>query len=215
MADTKGVFNFSDAQTLTFENLFKARAFAGKNGKETGEPKFDANFEMDPNHPDIGPLKALMAQVAREKWPGRNLGELAFPLTDGSKLADKQKAKGKDREFSRGKVVLVARSQYEPRLSVVENGGIVDYEGDRRPQAKPFFYQGVQVLAQINLQAYDGVGNNPDGVTAYLNMVCSLKRGDRIGNVGRPAAEVFKGYSGKMTAEDPTQGKSLADEIPF
>ena len=213
-----GVFNLTDPATLTFENLFTARAFKGPNGKENGEPKYDAALQIEPNHVDIPAIKAKLAEVARARWPGRNLGELAFPLSDGSKLADKAKAKGKEREFSRGKVVITARSQFAPALSVVENGTLVDYEGDRRPLAKPFFYNGVAVLAQFNFVAYVGVGANPDGVTAYLNMVCSLRRGDRIGGGARPAAEVFKGYAGKFTAEDPTAGlggSSLADEIAF
>jgi len=219
MAETKhnAVFDFTSGVTAMFtKNLFVARTFKDKKGNPVGEPKYDGTFEIDANHPDLKPLKALCVEVARAKWPGVDLSTLQFPIQNGDKIADKQKAKGKDRESARGKAVLIARSQYEPRLSVVQNGTISDYEGDRRPLAKPFFYDGVSVLVEVNLEAYDGVGANPDGVTAYLNMVCSLNKGERIGSAGRPAAEVFKGYAGNLSTEDPTQSDlSDTDELPM
>ena len=47
-------------------------------------------------------------------------------------------------------------------------------------------------------------------VSAYLNMVLSLNKGQRLGAT-RSAAEVFKGYAGQMTNIDPTDD----DDIPF
>lgn len=213
--DNKGVYSLTQPTTLTFPNLLEARAVQVK-GKDSGEPKFSSNFELAVDHPDLTGLKAKAAAIARAKWPGRDLKELAFPFTDGSKLADKAKAKGKDREFSRGKVVLTARSKFQPRLSILEGGKIVDLETDEQIKLHGRkFYSGVQALAMFNFVAYDGVGNNPDGVTAYLNMVLSLNKGQKLAG-GQSAAEVFKGYVGTVSDEDPTGGAAgLDDEIPF
>jgi hypothetical protein len=77
-------------------------------------------------------------------------------------------------------------------------------------KAKPKFYFGVEVLPQFNFVAYDGVGNNLDGVTAYLNMVFTTNKGKRLSG-GASAAETFKGYAGHTSTEDPTAGGG--DEI--
>jgi hypothetical protein len=91
----------------------------------------------------------------------------------------------------------------------------VEYTDETRATAKDKFYSGVNVLAQFNFEAYDGVDPNPDGVTAYLNMICSLGTGDRVMGAGASAADVFKGYVGSMSNIDPTGGLGLDDEIPF
>jgi len=216
MADEKDktTYNLTEPVVMTFPNLHEARAF-GQKGKESGEPKYSANFNFAPESADLKAMKALCAKVAKARWPGRDLKELVFPFANGTKLADEAKAKGKDREFNRGQVVLAARSKYEPRLSGIENGVAVDYEGDARKASKGKFYAGVLVLAQVNFVAYDGVGRNPDGVTAYLNMVFTTNKGTRL-NQGQTAAEVFKGYVGSVSAEDPTAGQfAVDDEMPF
>lgn len=210
--NNEGQFNLTEPSTLTFPNLLEAKAVQVK-GKPSGDPKFSANLEFELTSADLQRAKGVAAKVAAAKWPGRSLGELAFPFSDGNKLADKAKANGKDREFSRNKVVLTARTKYEPLLSVLENNKIVEYTGDARKTAGRAFYTGCQVLAQLNFVAYDGVGNNPDGVTAYLNQVLSLNKGERLTG-GSSAAEVFRDYVGTTSAEDPTTG-NLADQIPF
>jgi hypothetical protein len=210
----EGTVNLTKPTTLTFPNLDEARAVKGKNGQPSGEPKFSSNFELAADHDNLAALKAEAVKVAKAKWPGRDLKELAFPFTSGDKLAEKAQVKGKDREFSRGKAVLVSRSKYQPRLSAVVNGKIVEIDGNDKGQIKKLFYSGTDCLAQFNFQAYDGVGSNPDGVTAYLNMVLSLNRGARLTG-GASAAEVFKDYIGSASSEDPTGGLGLDDEIPF
>lgn len=201
--------------TLTFPNLDEARAVKNKAGKASGDPKFSVNLEGEPTHADIEALKAEAVKVARAKWPGVDVKTLKFPFTSGTALADKAKAKGKDREFSRGMIVLTARSKYQPRLSVIKAGCAVDIDGDDKSQVKKLFYSGCQVLAQVNFQAYDAVNDDgKDGVTAYINMVLSLNKGTRLTG-GASAAEVFKSYIGTSTDEDPTAGDGLDDEIPF
>ncbi len=211
MADEKdGRVSLSKPVTMVFPWLFEPRAFGAK-GKESGEPKYSANFLFASDNPDLKRLAAKVREVAASQWPGRDLAGLKFPFVKGDKQADAAKAKGKDGEFQRGQTIVVARSKYEPRLSVIENRQAIDLDGPARAAAKAKFYSGVQVLAQFNFVAYKGVGANPDGVTAYLDMVCSTNTGKRIGG-GASAAEVFKGYAGQETSENPT---GTDDDIPF
>lgn len=223
--ETKGaVYNLTASVVMTFPNLLAPRKF-GKKGKESGDPKYSASFSLTPDSIDLKAMKALAAQVAKAKWPGRPFVDpsdktknLLFPFTSGDKLADAAKAEKKDKEFYRGKIIMASRSKYQPRLYLLENPDVA-LEGDALKAAGSKFYSGVLVLAQFNFVAYPGVGHNPDGVTAYLNMVMSTNRGAKLGSTGPSAAEAFKGYIGTVSAEDPTGGEFAApaddgDEIP-
>jgi len=210
-------YNLTEPVVMTFPNLIAPRKFK-KNGKESGDPKFGASFVFKPDSVDLKTMKSLCAKIAREKWPGRALTELSFPFFDGNKAADKGRAENKDREFYRGGVVLTAHTgeKYPPKLSGFENGIVVDYDGDAKKAAAGKFYSGVLVLAQFNFSVYTGVGANPDGVTAYVNMVFTTNKGTRL-TTGQTAAEVFKSYIGTVSQEDPTAEQFTADaddEIP-
>lgn len=205
-----GLFSFTEPQRLTFPNVMEAKRVK-RNGKETGDPKYSANFEFLPDSEDFKAAQAKAIAVARAARPGVDLKELAFPFTSGDKLADKAKANKKDREWSRGRIVLTARSKFEPGLAILEGGQLVDYEGERRPMAKSAFYTGVEVLAQVNFQYYDAVDDNGKaGVTAYLNKVVSLKRGPKLTS-GASAAETFKGYVG-LTSDESVLDTAGGDE---
>lgn len=232
-----GLFDFQVPVVTTFPNLLEAKAVQ-RNGKATGDPKFSINIELDPaTQPElVTAVKAKALETARAKWPGRDFAKEAsktykdsegvvnkklptfvFPWSSGTELADNAKAKGKDREFSRGKLVLTARSKFQPRLSAIVNGKLVEY-GDETPIAsgKAYFYNGVEALVQVNFQAYDGVGETgADGVTAYLNLVLSTNKGKKLSGQGASAAEVFGSYIGKISNTDPTAGAELDDEISF
>ncbi len=216
MTDTNndGVFNLTKPLTLTFPNLFKARPFK-RNGKEIGEPKFDGSFLLDADSDDLKAMKALCVKIARAARPSADLKTLAFPFKSGDKLADKAKEKGKDNEVSRGKVVIAARSKYQPKLAVFEAGKILDLEDETMiARFKSRFYPGVLCYAQFNFVWYDEVGNGQAGVNAYLNMVLSTGKGTRLG-ANRSAASVFSGYVGNVSEVDPTAGQTMDDEIPF
>ena|SRR5271170_1274850 len=202
--------------TLTFSNLFVPKAI-GKKGKEQGEPKYSGTFEVDPTSPVFKLVKEEALKLAARRWPGRDTNELKFPWAKGSELADKAKRETppKDREFSRGKAVITARTKHEPTLSYVDGRTLVEnLEGERRAAAKSKFYPGVQVLFEVGLKAYEGVGANPDGVNAYLNKVCSLAKGEKIQGLGggQSSAETFKGYLGTTRDYDPTAGGAADDE---
>lgn len=208
---------------LAFPSLLTPRKFK-RNGKEQGEAKYGGTWVFDPNHPDVKGLKDTAAKAARAKWPSRPLSEVKFPFKDGNKEVEKRKAKlekeGKtysgDADFMLGKLVLKAASKYQPGLAIILNGKPIDLQDALLEAHKGKFYFGVETLAQFNFVAYDAVKDgDPDGVTCYVNKVLSLNKGERLSG-GASAAEVFKGYVGQASPEDPTAGSvAMDDEIPF
>lgn len=215
--DNSGLFAFTKAVPVTFPALFAPRRVK-RNGKETGEPRFEGTFIFDPQSPDWVALKQLAAKIAKGRNPSVDLASLAYPFKNGTAQADKrqQKAGKDDAAFMRGKGLLVARSKFQPKLSVTEGGRIVDLEDDaQKTQFKSRFYSGVEVFAQINLVWYNAVQEgSKDGITAYLNVVCSTGKGKRLGGgEGQAGSALFGGYLGQLSAADPTAGSD--DEIPF
>lgn len=183
-----------------------------RNGKPTGEPKYSANFEFEPDSPDLARCKAAAVAVAREQWPGVDLKTLKFPFEDGTRLADKAEANSKKREWSRGKAVLTARTTTELELSAIVAGQYREFPD--RKLAKPYFYTGVFCGAEFLFKAYDAIDENgKPGVTCYLQKIISLNVGKKLTN-GASSAEIFKHYVGMAKAEDPTAGMD-DDEIPF
>ncbi len=218
--ESKARYTLTAPATLTFAHFAKAEAVA-----KGGKPKFSCNFELEPGHPDEGPIKALILQVARQARPGIALADFQKPLASGDKLADKAianaKKKGKwtegddPRGFSRGKQVLTSRSDYRPGLSYIERGAVIDIEDENTIVARErdTFYSGVQALGEVEFVWYDEVGENGSpGVTAYLNKVCSIKKGEKIMGKAVSAAETFKGYVGLASQEDPTKTGDATDE---
>jgi len=206
-------FTFNVPVRGVYLNVFDAKPFK-KNGKEVGDPKFGITLMMPTDYGELPGLKAKIAEAARSKWPTRNLSELKFPLGTGDKAAEKAKAKGKNRDFMKGLLVLTARSKFPPTLSVLEGGKIITLESDAlKAKYKSKFYSGCFVAASVNFVPYEADGDDPDGVTAYVQSLLWVKDGERIG--GRDQAEVFKSYMGTTTDEDPLGGDNLDDDIPF
>jgi hypothetical protein len=210
--DNQGIYDLTVPVRMCFPNLHEPKPFK-ENGKDKGEPKYGAVFLLPADHPDLGPLKQKAKAVALAAWPGADLKSITWPFKSGTDYATKRKEAGKSGgEHFEGKVYLPARSKYEPRLSSVENGKLTDLEGAARAASKPKFYPGVEVLAEFNFVANEV--NRNRSVTAYLNMVLTLNKGERMGG-GRSAAETFRGYAGHTTTEDPTAGTLADDDIPF
>jgi hypothetical protein len=214
-AKAEGRYVFTAPVRMPFGNLI-VPVPVGRKGKAKGGPKYSGTFLLEPDSADLKALKAKAAEVARARWPGRDLKELKFPFTNGEKRAEKAKAVGKDGSFFNGTVVLDARSKFEPRLAVLEGKKVRDLEGAQRAlEGKTKFYNGCYVVPQVNFVAYDGQAEdgvgNPDGVTAYLDAVLWDKDGPRIG--GSSAAETFKAYAGTVSGESAVEGAD--DEISF
>ena len=231
MADsnTDGIYNLTQPVVASFLQVLEPKAFI-ENGKAKGDPKYSINLNFPTDSEDLKAIKALAMKLFRAQFPnqplnatlenGEKIALAVFPFASGDKLADLRAEKGKkDSEYMRGKVVLTSRSKYEPRLSYIDKGKIIDLENDVAKQAaKGKFFNGVEVLAQINLVPYAAVGQNgKPGVTAYLNMVVSTGKGTRVSG-GQTASEAFKGYVGAVSAEDPTgpgADEIMDDEIPY
>lgn len=207
-------FKLTSPGILTYRHLEAASAVGGK-----GKEKFDVNVELTPEHPDVPMIKAILAKVAGEAFPGRDFSTLQFPLKSGDALADaaiqraRQKAPNSDpgdpRDFSRGKLVIIARTEFRPSLAAVVNGRVVDIDGSDLQSIRNLFYPGCEVFGTFSATAYEGAGQNPDGVNLYVDEVFSLNRGEKlkIANT-RSAADSFRGYVGLTTDYDPTTGST-------
>lgn len=182
-----------------------------------GEPKFAATILLTPGSADETGIKAALLAVAKEAFPGRDLKTLKFPIESGNTVAERSATKNKDGSFFRGHTVFKASSNEEnpPVLSVLEGKNIRELLGaQREAEGRKLFYNGCYVLCAVYISAYKsgsegGVGEH-SGVKAYLNQVLWVADGPRIG--GAPSSEIFKGYAGSVTAEDPYAG---ADDSPF
>ena len=221
--EQNGIIDITTPVVLCFPNLTEAKKFKGKNGKESGEPKFGASFMFTPDHPDFKRIKDRALALAKAKWPSRDIvaeykaGTFKMPWNDGTKLADKRIAEKKKAnpawqddgkgDFQRGNFIIKSASKFAPRLAYIEGGKISpDLEGAAVNLHKGKFYFGAKVLAQINLVPYDKAGETGvDGVTAYTNLVLTTNTGTRLSG-GASAAETFKDYAGKLSDQDPTAG---------
>ncbi len=211
--------------TASFLNLDKPRTIT-QSPREV--PKFSANFEIEKGSTEEKRIRAAIVEAARQLWPNMDVsaaireGRINVPLSDGDKLADKAQQKSADtgkqrlREWSRGKVVLIARSkdEFPPAVTFRENGQTVECEtldAVSRAKAK-YLYTGVQVLFGVRLNAYDAVGaDGKPGVNAYLEAVESLGTGEKL-IAQRDKTERFKGYIGLEKNEDPTGGAGAGDD---
>lgn len=205
-----------------FCNVVAGRKFLEK-GKEVGDTRYDATVVLD--KAEFEHLVAKAKEVARAQWPTRDLKELKFPFTSKTKAVEdaggRAAKKNKDVEAAKaslaalipdGCFVFKASSKYEPQISVLSGGKIVEVPSANRAVVGKQFYNGCHIALALNFVAYVGKKlADPDGVTAYLDAAIWLADGERIGGVNQ--AERFKGYAGKATAEDPTE--NLDDEIAF
>lgn len=214
---------------MIFPNVVVAVPYKIK-GKPTGEPAFGASFVFPPTHPELAALKAAIVAVAKEKWPGRDIGadyvkgQLMLPFTKGDKLiADRQAqltAAGKqyrgENDFMAGALVVKAGTKkFPPQLGywdAAQRKWIDLTEENKATHAGKFFF-GAEVCLELNVSAYDKVNTSAlDGVKAYLQKVYATGKGTRLSG-GQPGSEVFSGYAGSVSDSDPTAG--MKDETPF
>ena len=162
--------------------------------------------------------KIKVGRLSEEQEAAGTHVEVQVPWKDGTKFADAEKAKGKDAEYARGKVLLKASSKYQPALAAIVDKKIVEFTTEEsKAEAKKYFYSGAYLVPSVGLHFYKGDEGKPDGVSLYFNGVLFAKHGPRLGGRGGNATETFKGYIGSISDEDPTGGSSVEDddEIPF
>lgn len=168
--------------------------------KFSDEAVYSAIVEFAPDHPDLPIIKSEAAKVARQMWPGIDLGTIAKPW--------------KPSKTDATKTVVTARSDYAPNLGVIENNKIVEVVNPvQLKQYRRYFYGGAEVLFGITLRPYEVKGEK--GISAKLTMLLGVKPSESGG--GRSVAETFKGYVGTVSGEDPTKGAGdeWDKEVPF
>jgi hypothetical protein len=222
-------YTFKSAVRAAFMNIIAARSFQ-KAGQAKGEPRYDATFILEPDSEDLKAVKDLAITLAKANNPGKKLVarrltqnelddggyvEINVPWKDGTKLADKAREAGKDQEFFRGKIVLKAGSKYAPALSAIQGAKVVEFnDPDTRSTHAKEFYSGGFYAPMIGFNTYKASGDpsesgyKPGGVGLWLNAICFVKNGPRLGGAGVNAAEVFKGYIGSVTEENPGSNDS-------
>ena len=215
MANVQDVVEFESIKPWlgSFLNLDKPRTVS-KSANE--KAKFSANFETD-DEQEIKRLRAAIIECARQRWPNLDIGEaikagrLQVPLHNGDALADKAKSKsdatGKQRlrEWSRGKQVLTARSEFLPPVVVHENGQqvVLEDEASISRLKNKFFFTGVDAYFAVRFNAYEGVGaNGLPGVNAYLAHVESTGKGEKL-IARKDPTERFRGHIGLERDENP------------
>lgn len=223
-AYTDGIYGLTIPVVMTWPNLFEARQYK-ENGIAKGEPKFSADFIFTPDNEDMKAIKTLVGGLAKNAWPDRpfflttvegvKIPNIALPWKSGNERADKLKTADKPDDHLRDKIVLKASSKHQPVLAYIKNGKkFICDNPTALASAKDKFYNGVKVYAEFNFAIREKKGDSGiPGITAYLNGVLSTCEGTKLSG-GRSATDMFKGYVGSVSAEDPTApgaGEDLDD----
>jgi hypothetical protein len=181
-------------------------------------PYYEADLCFTADHPQRKAVgDAIRAVVAMFKVPPKHL-----PTQTGAEYAETMAAwaaaKSKDRKFDWALPFTIlhckAKIEQPPRLMVAQNGKWA--ENANRASFKPFFYGGVEVLADLSVIGYEAQGGV---VQVYINDCRSLNRGEAFPGMASTAADRLSGdataskHLGEVRAEDPSKG--LDDEIPF
>lgn len=184
-------------------------------------------------------VKKLAVNLAREQWPAGNPpdkgGDMtlqdsfkaafldgagnptkSWPFREGDKMADALKAKNKDGEFLRGKVVIAAKSyeNVKPILSYYDATAKATKQLSRisdvdMAKAKEMFNGGNYAGAELSMRASCVGGVHY--ISFYINAVRFLAEGEKFG--GKGMMDRFDGVYGGEAAHDPTAG--MNEEIPF
>ncbi len=177
MDNNSNIYQMTVPAPLVWPHLITPQAEHTR-GKTVFKSVYKGTFLLSQDHPDWQPIREKMRSLAPA-------GADKFPVEDGTKMAEEARAKHRDREWARGKILFTAQSN-----------------------VNKFFYSGVLAIGTFMFSAYEGFGG---GVTAYLNEVLSLNSGDKI--AGGPDAEEkygdasrFDQYTGHVSNLDPTAG---------
>lgn len=113
--------------------------------------------------------------------------------------------------------ILTASSQYDVELARLEAGKIVDIPNEEHARAqagKDLFYPGAYVVPAVAFKAFRRkTMEAKDGVTAYLQNVLFVRKGERIAGAGGPGNnEVFGSYAG-YSDFDPTANAPSSEDL--
>ncbi len=165
--------------------VFEKQAF------EDGKPKFTAKFILDPSHPQVPALRALIAQVAKEKWGAKADATLKrIEAKDATFLHDGDTQRGDGFE---GMLFVAAGNDKRPSV----------WNRDRTPLTKEdgVVYSGCYVNVKIDVWAQDNSWGQR--VNADLLGVQFVRDGDSFAAGAPPAeAEAFPDLDAGGEAED-------------
>ncbi len=133
----------------------------------------------------------------------------------------KEKAEKRATMYRQYAGILTASSKFDVELAKLEGGAIKDIARDEHVLAaagKDLFYPGAYVVPAVAFQGFRRKKlDDKDGVTAFLQNVLFIRKGERLGGGGPDNKEVFGGYAGYSDV-DPTAmapGNAEVEEAAF
>jgi hypothetical protein len=213
-------YSFQGAVRMVWVYVVKAKDRTKLFGADA-EDRFEVTFlipkvtDDEDLKKDLAAVREITGRVAKTAFGGA--AGVSFPIKDGDKYADEQKAKKKDAEWARGHLLLTTHSKADqpPYLWRLDAGKYVTFEN--RADADKYFYPGCMAVPTVKFKDW-AVGGNK--VCAYINEVLSLNAGEKMiadrdpsERYGSP--EKYDKYRGRVSSEDPTKGMEDDDEIPF
>lgn len=157
---------------LSFPQVFKAVKIG-----DDGEPRFSANFLLDPSDPQVDVIRKTMQRVAKEKWADK-AQPTYVALEKGDKLALHDGDTKANYDGYSGMLFLSAASPKGSRPTVVDRNKNPVTEEDG------VIYSGCYVNASVDIWAQDnGFGKR---INAQLRGIQFSKDGDAFSG-GRPA----------------------------
>jgi hypothetical protein len=203
-------------------------------GVTNAEPKFSGTFGLEKEDFDAI-VKLEVDAIKSETGSFTNPGDYYLACTSGETAAKRVLAKaaldaqGKsadealkinERAEQRAALyrqyagIMTAASKYDVECAKLENGKIVDLDistdANRAMVQRDFMYGGAYVVPAVAFQGYRRKTlDAKDGVTAFLQNVLFVRKGDKIGGLAPSNKEVFGGFSDY----DPTGGGAFADDL--
>lgn len=120
--------------------------------------------------------------------------------------------------------ILVANSKFDVEMAYLSGGKVIDVDMEnpaaKAAAGKTYFYRGAYVVPAVSFKAYRRKTiEAKDGVTAFLQNVMYLRRGEKLGGSGgAPNSEVFgkfAGYSDYDPMAMAPDGAATGDDDPF
>ena len=187
----------SDATTLTlrgrimYPHVHHPHAFADDVAKGK-EPKYRASLVIPQNDPQIAKIVELTRMIAKEDLGVENVDFIGKPLKvdpDNPKLA--------------GMYVLKATTKYKPSVLTLQMEPIMD-------PAVPA--DGDHVYMNVNLFSFDNAGNR--GVSASLNGIMWIEKGEQLGKSGRPSDQTMFGAVAQTGQSGGALPEPVAGSVP-
>lgn len=135
-------FNIENCRIAFAHGLFRAEAIRG------GKPRYSASFLIPPTHPAVAQLKAVMLEVANEKWPTKGAAMLkALEAQDRTCLHD-----GNLKSYAGYEGNLYVSAARRPQDGKPR---VVDRLGNDVSEESGIIFSGCRVIALLEIWAQD------------------------------------------------------------